>query len=78
MLNESDFKQMIAEVQDHLDKVIGIYAGIVNDLDDERLRLQYMALYQAKQRHRDALAALVSIVSPSGDSPASGAGEFRK
>jgi len=63
MLNESDFQQMIAEVQDHLDKVIHSYAGIVNDLDDEHLRLQYMALFQAKQRQRDALAALVALVS---------------
>lgn len=62
MLNENDFQQMIAEVQDHLVKVIGTFTTLVNEIDDEHLRLQYMALLQAKQRQRDALAALIALV----------------
>ena len=62
MLNESDFQKMISEVQEHLAKVIGIYGALVNEIEDEHLRLQYMALLQAKQRQRDALAALMALV----------------
>ena len=70
MLNESDFQKMIAEVQDHLGKVIASYGGLVNEIDDEHLRLQYMALYQAKQRQREALAALVALVAAEDAGPA--------
>ena len=62
MLTQSDFVSMLTDLQVQMVTTIKTIQMLSNEIEDNELRYQFVAMAQSKQRHLEAMNALASLV----------------
>lgn len=63
MFTRKDFSEYVSELRHIEEKMAQHYSGLVDEVEDDELRLRFTSLMQCEKRHAQALDALIEIGS---------------